>query len=194
MKKFLRKLIGKTVIGQIVRAVGVGLLAMIGAGWGWIWMHFNPSFDYSAPTSSLASHFVSLGDVLNKIDKDSRVYCTGGLEERLARIGLRSCHRFFFTPPGLYRMTICTHDERTAEYHSPNQFKAITYFEKTYSPLECFRVVQRAATDDYDIVQGKDPQFRKLQFAADPPRDEGFCGCSDDEVKEIARTIGAVLH
>jgi hypothetical protein len=135
---------------------------------------------------------VGLSQVLNKIEKDSRVYCTGGWDERIARIGLRTCYHFSFKPTAVYRMYICPRDERTIEVTTSDQLVALRTFETAFESLACFRTTSQTH-DAYDIVPGKNTHFRAMQFQSRPAQDTAFCGCSDVEEKEIARVIGATL-
>lgn len=186
--------IAETTISKIVRAVSLGVLAMLGTGWLWIWHHFDPEFDYGAQPSMLSSHFVSLAPILNQIEKDSHVYCNGGWDQRLGWLGLRRCYNLKFVPPTIYNITVCTHSQLTAKTKGPDQLVALQYFEQRYMPLECFRSVQsKQQPTNYDIAPGKDVHFRGMQFANSPPEPVAFCGCSESEEQDIARTIGATL-
>jgi hypothetical protein len=176
---------------DVVRACGLALLLL---AWGWIWNNVNPRFDYTAEPSGLGSNFISLSQIFSQIDKDSRLYCSGGWDQRLGRFGLRKCYNFSFVPPVTYKMTICTHDERTAQVETSDQLVAIRYFEKRFAPLECFLSVRKGDTQDYNIAPGKDSHFRNVQFPNDAPQAVAFCGCSADEEKEIASAIGATLR
>src|ERR1700674_5428414 len=184
--------IGEFITEHTKKAIAAAVLALLSAGWLYILKHFNPQFHYTAPASSIASHFVALGQILNKIDKDSRVYCTGGWDERLARGGLRKCYHFSFKPTAVYRMYTCTHDQRTTEVTTSDQLVALRTFETSFAPLACFRVTPQAQ-NGYDIVPGKDTHFRPMQLSNEAAEDAAFCGWSDDEEKEIARVIGATL-
>src|SRR6266536_1373935 len=133
---------------------------------------------------------VSLAQIFNQLDKDSRLYCSGGWDQRIGRLGFRKCYRFSFSPVPVYNMTICAHDQRTAQFATSDQLLALQYFEQRFSPLECFKSVRRGA-NDYDIVPGKDSHFRTLQFSGSNPQDVAFCGCSAKEEQEIATAIGA---
>ena len=90
-------------------------------------------------------------------------------------------------------MNICTHDQRTAEISTADQLLAARYFENRFAPLQCFKVAQRGDTNSYVVTPGDGTHFRKVQFSTDVAQDTAFCGCSDDEVKEIAQAIGATL-
>jgi len=185
--------LGELTAGKIAAGIVTGLGVADAAGWAWLWHHFDPSFSYNAQPAALSSQFVSLSQILNQIEKDSHVYCGGDWGSRIAWIGLRKCYTFTFDPLPTYRMNICTHDQRTADITTPDQLFAVRYFENTFTPLECFKVAQRSDINSYVITPGKDTRFRKVQFSTDIPQDTAFCGCSDDEVKEIAQAIGATL-
>jgi hypothetical protein len=170
-----------------------GLSTAIGLAWLWAWTRFDPNFDYQAQPSGTSSQFVFLSQILNQIEKDSHVYCGQDWSSRIAWIGWRRCYKFSFAPPSTYRMAVCTHDQRSLRVHTPDQLQAVRYFENRFPSAECLKIVRRSDNDSYSIVPGKDAQFRRVQFPNDLPQDTGFCGCSDDEVKEIARAIGATL-
>jgi hypothetical protein len=181
--------LGELTAGKIAAALGIAAAAV----WAWLWYHFDPNFSYKTQPAPQDLQFVSLSQILNQIEKDSHVDCGGDWGSRIAWIGLRKCYTFTFDPPPTYQMNICTHDQRTAEISTPDQLLAVRYFENRFTPLQCFKVAQRGDTNSYDIAPGKDTRFRKVQFSSDNPQDTAFCGCSDDEVREIARTIGATL-
>jgi hypothetical protein len=178
---------------NIAKVVGGGILIMLGAGWLWVWHHFNPQFDYRAEPSALSSHFVSLGQILNQIEKDSHVYCSGGWDQRLGWLGMRRCYRFTFVPLAIYKTTVCTHDQRTAQIRTTDQLIALQYFQHRFGQLECFRTLQQNDPVSYNITAGKDSQLRRLQFPNEPAQEVPFCGCTEDEEQEIARAIGALL-
>ena len=191
---FISDLFSNATIGQIAKGVSAGILVMLGGAWTWIWFHFNPQFDYTAKPSDLSSQPVGLAEILSRIEKDTHVYCTGGLDQRLARIGLRTCYRFTFKPATTYDMTVCTHDQRTGQISTSDQFQALNYFEKRYTPRECFRSVALVGEEHaFEIVPGKDSHFRSIQYLNQPAQDAAFCGCSENEEKEIARMSGATL-
>jgi hypothetical protein len=177
----------KQLIGGVVAALGVAG----GVAWTWVWHHVNPQFEYQASPSSVPSHFVGLGQVLNQIDKDSRVYCTGGLDQRLAEFGLRKCYRFRFEPREAYRMMVCARDERTIGIATTDQLLALRHFEAAFRPLECLKLVPQPGTTEFIVRLGKDATLVRLQFASDTPQSTPFCGCSPSDVGAIARTIGA---
>lgn len=141
--------------------------------------------------SSLASLHVGLGQVLNQIDKDSQLYCTGGWDQRVAEFGLRKCYRFLFEPQETYRMTVCTHDERTIGLATTDQLLAFQYFERAFHPRQCLAVLPRPGTNEYVVRMGKDARPVELQFSSDPPQSTPFCGCSDQEIDAIASSMGA---
>ncbi len=188
--------IGELTVGKVVALIAGGLSASLLAAWAYVWMHVNPQFDYVAKPSSSASHFVGLAEILHKIDTDSRQYCSGGLDERLGRIGLRRCYRFTFVPGLLYKMYVCTHDELPIEAHTSDQLVALRAFEGKFASLQCFSVVpqQSVGAYDYDIVQGKGVSFHLLRFPNAAPEKTPFCGCSPSDVKGIANTIDAKLE
>jgi len=185
--------LGELTAGKIAAGIVTALGIAAAAVWAWLWHHFDPNFSYDTQPAALGSQFVSLSQILNQIEKDSHVYCGGDWGARIAWIGLRKCYTFTFDPPPTYRMNICTHDQRTAEISTPDQLLAVRYFENRFTPLQCFKVAQRGDTSSYVIAPGKDTRFRKVQFSTDIPQDTAFCGCSDDEVREIAQAIGATL-
>ena len=189
--EFAKKIADKIAEGiadNLKKAIGAAVLTLLGAGWLYIWNHFNPLFTYAAQPSSLASHFVGLGQVLNQIDKDSRIYCSGGWDQRIARIGLRSCYRFSFNPTPIYRLYICTHDQRTSQVTTSDQLVALRFFETRFSPLDCLHITPQTQ-DSYEVVPGKDTQFKTVQFSNAAAEQMAFCGCSDDEQNEIAGVI-----
>ncbi|MBS0248435.1 MAG: hypothetical protein JSR61_17605 [Proteobacteria bacterium] len=178
---------------NVKKAIGAAVLTLLGAGWIWVWSHFNPLFHYSVMTSSVSSHFVALAQILNQIDKDSKVYCTGGWDERFARIGLRKCYNFSFKPIASYRLTSCTRDQRTIELTTTDQLLALQTFDTALRPLRCLTITSKGA-NSYEIGQGKDADFRSIQFPNSPAQEMLFCGCSNREVTEIARVLGAKLR
>jgi hypothetical protein len=185
--------LGELTAGKIAAGIVAALGIAVAAGWAWLWHHFDPNFSYDAKPAAVGSQFVSLSQILNQIEKDSHVDCGGDWGSRIAWIGLRKCYTFTFDPPPTYRMNICTHDQRTAEISTPDQLLAARYFENRFTPLQCFKVAQTGDTNSYVIAPGRDTRFRKVQFSTDIPQDTAFCGCSDDEVREIAQAIGATL-
>jgi hypothetical protein len=182
--------VGTVIVGNVKTAISAGVLTLLGAGWLYIWSHFNPLFSYTVQPSSVASHFIALGQILNKIDRDSGVYCSGGWDERFARVGLRKCYHFSFNPTAVYRMYVCTHDQRTTEVTTSDQLVALRTFETRFAPLACFRVSPQAQ-GSYKIDPGNDTHFRAIQFSSEPAEVMAFCGCSNDEVNDIVRIIGA---
>ena len=182
------------VIGHAGKVVGAGILTALGVAWVWLWHHFNPQFEYRAPPSALPSHFVSLGQILNQIDKDSHLYCTGGWDQRLAKIGLRACYHFSFVPAYVYNMMICTHDQRTAEVSTSDQLIALQYFEGAFRPLACFSVTKKVGNDDYDIGLGKDANVRSITYRDGSTQQSVFCGCDDHEVDDVAKIMGATAN
>jgi hypothetical protein len=180
----------KQVVAGVVTAIGVAG----GLAWTWVWHHVNPQFEYQARPSSLPSHFVALAQVLNQIDKDSQSYCTGGWDQRVAEFALRKCYRFRFEPPETYRMTVCTHDQRTVGVGTSDQLLALQHFERAFKPRECFAIHSQPGTNEHTVRLGKDAKLVKMQYANDPPQSAPFCGCSDPEVAAIAKTVGADLR
>ena len=185
--------VSDVIANNIAKVVGGGIIVMLGAGWLWVWHHFNPQFDYRAEPSALSSHFVSLGQILNQVEKDSHVYCSGGWDQHLGRLGLRQCYHFTFVPPAIYKTTVCTHDQRTAQIITPDQLIALQYFQHRFVQLECLRTVQQRDSVSYNVTAGKDTHLRRLQFPNDSAQEVAFCGCTDEEEQEIARTMGALL-
>lgn len=180
----------KQVIAGVVAAIGVAG----GLAWSWVWHHVNPQFAYEARPSSVASHFVGMGQVLNQIDKDTQLYCTGGWDQRLAEFALRRCYRFQFEPSAAYRMMVCTHDEKTLAVSTSDQLVALQYFEQAFRPRECFHVLPQAGKNDYVVRMGKDGKLAELQFTSGAPQTTAFCGCSDSEVSEVALALGAKVN
>ena len=181
-------------VKQLIAAVVAALGVAAGLAWTWLWHHVNPQFEYQAHPSSLASRQVGLGQVLDQIDRDSQLYCTGGWDQRVAEFALRKCYRFRFEPGVTYRMTVCTHDEKSIGVATTDQLLAMQYFQRAVQPLACFAVLPGAATDEYVVRMGKDAKLVDLQFANDAPQSMPFCGCSDSEIAEIAGSIGAKLR
>jgi hypothetical protein len=175
------------------KVIGTGILAMLAVGWVFVWHHINPTFDYTARSSSLSSHFVSLSEILYKVEVDSHLYCGGGLEQLMSAIGWRTCYHFAFVPPDAYKLMVCAHDEATAKISTSDQRVALRYFERKFAPLSCFAALRNGSKHGYNIVFSKDTLSRKLQFANDAPQNYGFCGCSADEEKQIASAINASL-
>jgi hypothetical protein len=170
---------------------GLGVVA--GIVWVWVWTRFDPNFDYQAQPSGTSAQFVFLSQILSQIEKDSHVYCGQDWSSRVAWVGLRTCYNLSFNPPSTYRMAICTHDQRTLRVRTPDQLQAVRYFENRFPSLECLKIVQRSDKNSYSVVPGKNTKFRMLKFPNDLPQETGFCGCSDDEVEEIAKASGATL-
>jgi hypothetical protein len=185
--------LAKFLLDHIGKAIGAAIVVALGAAWTWAYTQFNPTFDYAATPSSNKSQFVSLAQILNQIEKDSHVSCGGGLSQRIGSLGLRKCYKFSFAPVSLYRMSICTHDQRSHSISTSDQLSALRYFEGRFAPNECFRIISSASENEYQIAAGKDLQFRKVQFASDPPVEQGFCGCSGHEINEVVRTMGGKL-
>lgn len=179
-------------VDNIKKAIAAGVLAIVTAAGLYVWKHFNPTFQYAATPSSTGSHFVGLAQVLNQIEKDSHVYCSGGWDQRLAWLGWRTCYHFTFNPNAIYRLYVCSHGERSVEISTSDQLLALQTFERAYAPLACFKVSPKGA-NAYEIAQEKDLTFRPMSFANQPAEPTAFCGCSDQEQREIASTIGATL-
>jgi hypothetical protein len=194
--KFVGKIasgLGKFLLDHIGKAIGAAVaLALVGA-WTWTYTQFNPTFDYTAIPSSNKSEFVSLGQILNQIERDSHVSCNGGWSQRIGAFGLRKCYKFGFVPVSLYRVTVCSHDQRSHSISTSDQLAALRYFQSRFPAYECFRIASGNAENGYQIAPGKDLQFRKVQFANDPIEEHGFCGCSGSEINEIVRTMGGKL-
>jgi hypothetical protein len=185
---------GAFIADNLKKAIGAAVLALLTAAWLYLWAHFNPQFRYAVPLSSSgASHFVSLAQALNQIDKDSHVYCSGGWDERIARFALRKCYHFSFSPIAVYRLFVCSHDQRTVEVTTSDQLVALQTFRSAFKPLACFQITPKGQ-DDYEVVPGSNIHFRPLQFAGEPAQDTAFCGCTDREESEIARLMGATLR
>jgi len=179
----------KQVVAGVVAAIGVAA----GLAWAWVWHHVNPQFDYHAPPSALSSHFVGLTQALSQIERDSRLYCTGGWDERMARIGLRRCYRIRFEPRELYRMTVCTHDERSLDIVTSDQLLALQYFARAVAPNQCLAAHAEGGPDEVVVRQGSSVGFVNLQYAGEAPQPTAFCGCSSDEIAQIAGTSGATI-
>lgn len=197
LTKRIRDWIVVQIAAATVKQVTAGIVAAIcvagSLAWTCVRHHVNPQFEYQAQPSSLPSHFVGLGQVLNQIDKDSQLYCSGGWDQRLAEFGQRKCYRFRFDPPEAYRMSVCTHDEKTISVATTDQLLALQYFERAFQPRECFAIFPRPGTNEYVVRLGKDAKLVKLQFASDAPQSTAFCGCSTSDVAAIALTVGAKL-
>jgi hypothetical protein len=136
---------------------------------------------------------VSIAQIFNQIEKDARVYCSGGWDERFSWIGQRNCYKFKFSPLAIVRLTICTRDDRVAQITTSDQLMAVRFFQDRYGSLECFRILSRGGYA-YEITEGRDAIRKRLQFSSDAPQEEAFCGCNEDEIKEIAKVSGATLH
>jgi hypothetical protein len=194
----IRNWIAATLAAATVKQIVAGIVAAFciaaGAAWTWVWHHFNPQFEYQAVPSGLPSHFVALAQVFNQIDKDSRIYCTGGLDQRVAEFALRKCYRFQFEPPETYRMTVCMRDEKSIGVATTDQLLALKYFEHAVEPRKCFSMLPGAGTDEYVVRMGKDATVVPLQFASDPAQRTPFCGCSAAEIAAIALSSGAKVR
>jgi len=197
LKTRIRNWIAARLAAATVKQVATGIVGALcvaaSLGWAWLWHRVNPQFEYQAYPSSLPAHQVGLGQVLNQIDKDSQLYCTGGWDQRVAEFALRKCYRFRFEPKETYRMTVCTHDEKTVGVATTDQLLALQYFERAFRPRECFAIIPPSAAGEYSVRMGKDARLVDLQFASDAPQSTPFCGCSGSEIADIATSMGAKL-
>jgi hypothetical protein len=191
-KWFITKIAGLIANKVAVGIVGLFAAALSFAGY-WVWHRVNPEFVYTAQPSSLPSHNVGLTSVLQHIDEDSQVYCTGGFDQWLTELVWRKCRRFRFEPKEAYRMMVCTRDEKTLSVKTSDQLLALRYFESELRPRECFSILPQAAVNEYVVRLGKDAKFVKLQYANDAPQSTAFCGCSASDIASIAIASGAKL-
>jgi hypothetical protein len=160
---------------EVTAALATGVVAALGAGWLWIWQHVNPQFDYMArpaeiasdgsnrspPTISPGRHWFGLGQIIKQIDDDSRVYCTGGWDQRLGWVGLRACYRFQFTPVDVIKLYVCATDPRSANFSTTDQFLALRFFKTRFAPTECIKIT-RTGPEAYEITPGKDARPRVI--------------------------------
>jgi hypothetical protein len=176
---------------HLAAAIAAGVVGLIGAGWLYVWHHFDPVSRYTVDSANLSSRPADLAQALVQIEKDSRRYCAGGWDGRLAWIGLRKCYRISFDPTDAYKIAVCSHDELTKSVETSDQLAALSYLQRAYPKLECFRLV--TADDSVDVVLGKDVTAKTIQYPNDTPQQVQFCGCSDVEIDEILHARGATL-
>lgn len=193
-------------VEHVAEALAAGAVAALGAGWLIIWQHVNPQFTYAAWPAEIANdgsnrgssaisagrHWFGLGQIIKQIDEDTRVYCSGGWDQRLSRVGLRACYSFQFVPVDLTKLHVCASDHRSAAFSTTDQLLALRFFEKRFAPLECIKITH-TGSEAYEITPGRDAYPRVIQHGNSAPQIDYFCACSDAEIRQIASTSGARL-
>lgn len=183
--------ISNTIGDKITTAIGGAIVVLLGLAWVWLYNRMNPEFSYEAVPSSGASHFVGLANVLKQIDKDSHVYCSGGWDQRIARLALRRCYEFSFAPDVAYSTYACSADPAAISVSTSDQLVALQRFEKRFEG--CLVVSQGSSETSYVVRPGERSSERSVQFGTASPDKSFFCGCGPDDQKDIATTIGAEI-
>jgi hypothetical protein len=192
LAKKLGDMITETIGGKLTAAICAAVVAVLTAGWVWLYNRMNPEFIYEATPSSSASHFVGLANVLKQIDKDSHVYCSGGWDQRIASFALRQCYDLTFVPQIAYSTYVCSLDPTGLKVSTSDQLVALRRIEKKYEG--CFSISQGNSEHSYTVRPGPRSVARTVQFGAATADKSYFCGCSSVHEQEIAKTIGATMR
>lgn len=184
--------ITETIGGKLATAISAAVITALGCAGFWLYNRLNPEFTYDATPSSGASHFVGLANVLKQIDKDSRVYCNGGWDQRIANFALRRCYDLTFVPQIAYLTYVCSPDPGGLKVSTSDQLTALRRIERKYDG--CLAVSQGKSENEYVIRPGPRSVERTVQFGTAAADKSFFCGCSPDDEKEIATTIGATIR
>lgn len=180
-----------TIGDKIAAAIGGAVVVLLGLVGLWLYNRMNPEFTYAAEPSSGASHFVGLANVLKQIDKDSHVYCSGGWDQRIAHLALRRCYEFSFLPEVVYSTYACSADPAAITVSTSDQLVALRRFEARFQG--CLVVSPGNSETSYVVSPGARSSERSVQFGTAPADKSYFCGCSADDEKDIATSIGAKI-